>query len=283
MSLIDNSVVKSYLESSGVTIIDLYSIEIQKYDLEGNPTGPGVTYYFANNPDTIVWNQKTWLPANVSRSDLEAKLDLETFQLTVTIDNIKTDIATHLARLNPASGKLTIYAYLADIELGFKLSEAAIRSYKVIEESIELTLSSGLDVIFQSVPRRKFSPRCPWRFMDSNCGVTTQTVVTGTMTSSDSSSRVYLSDEKKYGENFFTNGTFEITEGNNKGFSGNILRHKLDPDTGLEFIDFIPPLPFDFEGDKYKITNVCGKIWDLCLNRSRFGGFPIIPVKVLTD
>jgi len=262
------------LTSSSVTLIELYRVTLGRYNRLGYLI-EGKQFTFANHTSEIQWGGESWLPASVTRSEFEAKIDLEIQELSIRLDNIRYDIATQIESITPIGGVLDLYIYISEIQSALHISSALVRSVKVVEEAVEITLASGLDSIFEQLPRRKYYPNCPWKFLGTECGLTEDSVptVTGTLKTSDTESIIDIAVEAT--RTSYAGGTFEITNGANKGFSAGILSHSETQ------ITIIPPLPYVNAGDKFKAIVGCNKSYQDCRNKARFGGFPIIPIRVM--
>jgi len=259
--------------SESLTLIELYEVEFSRR--VGDRAAPGaVTYYLTNHHSPITWRDIEWMPSNLKRGTFESSTTLEIPKVDLALDNVTDEISIETKFIHPISGNVIIWLYIEEIDDAIEISRGSIRGWKVTEEKVELTIASILDSIYHSLPRRRFGPQCPWRFQSIPCGVNAETeglTVEFELGTQSTESKIYVPSPPDWS---MKGGTLEITSGHAAGFATFIVSQNGN------YINVSPPLPVAISTDLAKVTWGCPKDYGNCKNKSRFGGFPAIPIRV---
>jgi uncharacterized phage protein (TIGR02218 family) len=140
---------------------------------------------------------------------------------------------------------------------------------------VVLTINSALDKMNRKLPRRVFSPTCPFSIYDAACGLARTYTSGAVLTSGSTVNAVSVN----VATGFWARGSIEFLSGVCVGVHRTVsLQSSV---AGGLRLQFNVPLPFaPSQGDLLQLLPGCDKTYAACIahaNQTRFGGFPFVP------
>lgn len=226
---------------------------------------------------------ETYWSFPIQRSPVSHSTTGEIDSVNVGLGNGDREISNLLLandlRGKPVHIRKVFYDKLDDAANVINIFSGVIDTAQVSEEVVSLTVLSFLNVTHAVIPRRVFSPFCPWKFGGRECGYSGVLIAAGSTTD-----RVYL---QTISDGITYQGAAQFAIGETviiplTAPHGNIRR--VIGAVGSNYIDLTVALPIAPVEGLTAIHAECDKRFTTCerrRNTRRFGGFPQVPTQFL--
>ncbi|MBU1077088.1 MAG: DUF2163 domain-containing protein [Spirochaetes bacterium] len=140
-----------------------------------------VTLRYANYTADVTFNSELYTAIGIGRSNTRTDIKLSPDSVNVSIDNVNRYFSDLVESGTEFRGKqvkiLKVFIdYLAAAANYVVMFDGLIDTIQIDQYQINLTVQSPLASLNTQCPRRNFSPLCHWRYGDSDCGITVETL-----------------------------------------------------------------------------------------------------------
>lgn len=228
----------------------------------------GTDYYFTSSNTDITIGSKIYKAIPITRSEISYELKANTAKVKTSLRDAPFNTLVTQSLKDLASVK--IYRYPEDILIFYGKITKVQADYA--KQEIELYLGNIYDLENTKIPKRTYSPTCPWTFCSKECGLNI-TDYQFTLLAAD----ITIIDNKHLQADKFRTINYNLTAGYIRTSNDEyhfIINHSsneielLLPITNLQFNNIL------FTGGCDKTKETCKNIYN---NLNNFGGFPFIP------
>ena len=250
--------------------IETSGVPAQTFDLYLFDTGSTV-YALTNEDAPIDFGRWTYLPATITRDEIELSQEQNSGQVVVKLPKSHPIAALFIPRLPAVPVTLIIYSgHVGDDEIvPIFIGRIASARYP---DLCELTCVTDRDDLKRKVPTLLYQPSCPRVFGDAGCGVDLASVTySGTVTAIDASGTIVTIPPFAATPHSLTSGF--LRRGSDVRF---IVAH-----TGAQ-VTLMTSIPNLKVGDGVSGTAGCAKTYADCssfANVVKFLGFDMIPTQ----
>lgn len=261
---------KESLNNDSINIVKCYNIVLND----------GKNYHFTDNQTDICYDNKKYLSNNgFNLKTIYNNLSLEINETEINgfIDN---EIINEKDVIAGRFDNAQIEIFLLDLNSREKISifNGFITSISY-ENNIFIAKIEDKTVLLERTFCEVYSPLCRCSFCDSKCSLNKDNyTITGKISKVINQSEFYTSTQEIINkeQNYFSNGTIKIINGENKNFISEVKKFNNDQ-LLLKF-----KFPFEINvGDKFELTAGCDKEFNTCIskfnNAINFRGEPNLP------
>ena len=228
---------------------------VQFLDEEGTPT-----LYYASA-----------IKRSAIRTNVESRVD----ECSVSLDNVTREMSAYMAHNEFRGRRLRIIKVFLDHVNDFAnhviIFDGVMDAPSANQSMMTVAVTSRLDTLKVSVPRRIYQRLCGWKFGGTECGVDLSSVtVTGTTQAISTDGRTLTLSGRSEVSGYYEDGALTIDGLSRKVVGSNGSKIEVEysfPATGV--------------GKPYTLRRGCNKDYDTgCAkfnNKKRFGGFLSVP------
>lgn len=263
-----------------------HKIEIEKDREQNRPVelyrlylDEETVYLACHDQDVLFYDElgqpQVYTGIGISRSRIRTSLDNQVDECTIGINNVELAMSPLFEGVLEGKNLEILKVFLDaldDPDNYVLVFEGQMGAPVITKESFQIRVTSPLDTLNVSIPRRKYQRLCNWAFGSPECGVSLPSVtvygnVTGVGEDGKEIFLAYFDGNEEY-----EGGTLIINKEARKisSISGNTIR--------VEY-----PFPFDIpNGTACAVRKGCNKTYDeSCVGRfgngANYGGFLSIP------
>jgi len=249
--------------------VELYAIYLDEETLHLAAHDQNVQFFNEDGTPTLYY------ASGIRRSSIRTNVESRVDECSVSIDNVTREMSAYMAHHEFRGCRLKIVKvfldHLGDFANHVIIFDGVMDAPVANQHAMTVSVTSRLDTLNVSVPRRHYQRLCNWKFGGPECGVNLASVtVTGTVSGVSNQGRKLTLSGRFESAGYFEDGILTIDG----------LSRKVVASSGST-IDVEYSFPEDVVGKPYTMRRGCNKDYDTgCArfsNQARFGGFLSVP------